>query len=183
MKLAPLAIGLLVVGSSHAICLNPFGCGPSTFQECRSEAAKMPTEAGVRLAVSDCTKKFITDPEETRRKSDEMRVSEQWKRIAELTDGTSFKNARDKMGEPTSVGKVIPCKNDDGSLAGGNCQWYEWRSFKQKTLCPNIPGVIRFYDLEGEYMYRASFNLNNWTLFKWYSEAVSTCHRPIDQEG
>lgn len=34
------------------------GCGPSNFDDCRTEAAKMPTESGVRLAAMDCQRKF-----------------------------------------------------------------------------------------------------------------------------
>jgi len=34
------------------------GCGPSNIQECRAEAAKLPTDMGVRVAVMYCQKKF-----------------------------------------------------------------------------------------------------------------------------
>lgn len=32
--------------------------GPLNFDECRAEAAKMPTSAGVQLAASNCAKRF-----------------------------------------------------------------------------------------------------------------------------
>lgn len=32
--------------------------GPSNFDECRAEAAKMPTNAGVQLAVANCARRF-----------------------------------------------------------------------------------------------------------------------------
>lgn len=61
-----LLVGLLMPAApaALAICLNPFGCEPSTLAECRAVAVKLPTERGVSIALGDCQKKFVTEPEE-----------------------------------------------------------------------------------------------------------------------
>lgn len=40
------------------LALGLIGCGQSTIEECKTEAAKMPTPAGVYLAAAQCSKKF-----------------------------------------------------------------------------------------------------------------------------
>lgn len=58
---APLAL-VIRLSVLVAAALALAACGPRNFEECRREAATLPTELGVKIALGDCYKKFPTPP-------------------------------------------------------------------------------------------------------------------------
>jgi len=65
---------------ANAICLNPFGCEPKSYDECATDATKRPTEAGVRFAIAQCYAKF-KKPEEERQRAEEAAAAQQFAQL------------------------------------------------------------------------------------------------------
>jgi len=55
MRVTRFAI-LTICGVIASLMLS--GCGPSTWEDCRLEASKAPTELGVKVAAFACDEKF-----------------------------------------------------------------------------------------------------------------------------
>lgn len=125
------SIGLLLIAclpvTANAICLNPFGCEPKTLEECRGEAAKMPTDTGVQVALQNCEEKFVYEPQ--RKEAEKKAKIESLKRArfeAALKTGATLSELKAIMGEPR-VGARKPCtKFENSKSTPSSCLIYEW---------------------------------------------------------
>lgn len=123
-------IALCASGPVHALCLNPFGCEPKTYDECLAEATKRPTELGVKLARQACYAKW-KQPEEERKAAERAAAAERraavWAKLPE--GGPASVNAwLPKLGQPDIVlgpDRCSPLK--DEKLPSGSCYTYYWR--------------------------------------------------------
>lgn len=121
---------------AFAVCLNPFGCEPSNLEECRSAAAKMPTELGVRTALKGCDDKFIHRPQREAAEKARAQALQKFKReeqrfrAAINTDRQpSLKDVIAALGAPpTCSTKPGECSDVAGgrSASQSGCSMHYW---------------------------------------------------------
>ena len=134
---------LLTIGASaHAVCLNPFGCAPSNYEECVDDATKRPTDTGVKMARAQCYEKF-KKPEEERKAREAQETAERlaanWKMV-----GETLRTAREihrAIGKPAA--EIGPTKCT--ALAGGMtppkgmlCYAQSWPDTRSGRMCPTF---------------------------------------------
>ncbi len=140
--------GALIVlcGATQAICLNPFGCGPSNYEECVAEATTRPTELGVRLARSQCHDKFLK-PEADRIQRESAEKAEafaaRWQ--ARAGEISNLKQANTKIGKPDSVTGPEACARIKGeiTLKHTQCFTHRWEDRRASRICWQTSGVER----------------------------------------
>ena len=115
---------LFATHSAAALCLNPFGCSPKTYEACLRDATNKPTEAGVVMAKKLCHDEFVLEPgrEDRRRRMTNERAA--WDR---LKSGKSTYHAVVRaLGEPADKDRIGPCTRDGRPLPLLKCQASQW---------------------------------------------------------
>lgn len=140
MTRGPVALLLVAsVTSAAALCLNPFGCGPTNYDECAAEATKLPSDTGVNVALRQCHLKF-TKPEEERKAREAhvaaIKAAERW---GKLSLGTNVADVSKYLGAPLSIGEPEPCAAAIGAAtkppAGTLCRRYSWPDRRVGRVC------------------------------------------------
>lgn len=123
---------------AHALCLNPFGCAPSNYDECVHEATTRPTDTGVKMAMRQCYERFKA-PEEARRAAEEQKraeaFAERWKKAIETY--AKAPEIERYLGAPSSRSDAMTCSPLTASSTKPTfqCVTYYWND--SRLLRPN----------------------------------------------
>lgn len=163
---------LLAQPAAHAVCLNPFGCGPKSYADCMRDASDKPTDAGVKLASQQCYL-TIKKPEEDKAaaalETKAVRFAVSWhQNIAEA------KNSADLIrhfGGPTAVDGPYQCTPVAGkqSPPSVTCARYEWADRRTGKVCSSGP-----YRVEAQCVFRAEVILDgpkSLSVWAWWPES------------
>ena len=122
--------------SAAAICLNPFGCPPSNYNECVDDATRRPTDLGVRSAKQLCYEKF-KKPEEDRaqaqREKESLHIALEWARLG----SAPLADMKKALGEPTKSTGPGACAKVPGAGAApaAGCITHFWHDARAGRLC------------------------------------------------
>ena len=114
---------------SLAVCLNPFGCEPKSYEECADDASKRPTEVGVRVAVAQCYAIF-KKPEDDRRRAEQQasarRLAQRWSSTWKdrSTSPETADTAEELFGKASRT--TGPARCSGKSSAPGQCVKFYW---------------------------------------------------------
>jgi hypothetical protein len=133
-------VGIFWASVVHAICLNPFGCSPSTYEECVDDATNRPTDAGVRLARAQCEEKFKKPALEraaAEQKKLAERLAERWNQVGTMRNIADAKRA---FGEPTRVDGPATCTQlSSADQRPAACLTYRWIDRRPGRVCVSAP--------------------------------------------
>ena len=119
------------------LCLTALlgGCGPKTFEDCKLEAAKNPSDRGVSVAVQACYDKFeaprIKAEAEAARKRAET-VESAWASVQRHEQ--TIADVKKRIGEPDSS---VPaeCTPLEGRKPPGLCTLHSWKDSRVPNAC------------------------------------------------
>lgn len=150
-KLSALMGALIAHGQASAVCLNPFGCGPKNYDECRLDATAKPTEVGVRLAMTRCYDLF-KKPEEDRKAAEAKEAAERFASAwAAVNYDTSIADMKRRLGEPTMLHDSACAKRDDGPKPPRKCTTYLWKDPRPGRICmDNLSDLNCYFRVQAE---------------------------------
>lgn len=114
-------VGFLASAPVMAICLNPFGCDARTLAECRDDASRRPTDAGVKVALQECQR-----VEYERREAAEKKLLQTWRAVAPTGDRRRISEALGLQIHSTSS-KEACSATASGPGAKDACTHIRWR--------------------------------------------------------
>ena len=121
----------VMLAPAAAICLNPFGCGPSTYQDCVNEATKRPTSLGVNVAMQQCHDKFKAAELARSAKADRERAEALATRWTQLDfEHATAESLQRELGDPYLVFGPRTCTKVKGKSAPGArtiCYTHVWQ--------------------------------------------------------
>ena len=183
---------------ANAVCLNPFGCGPSNNDECITEAAKMPTALGVNLARQQCDDKFVLPEKIRHAKQTQDAADDLASNWASFATNAALQHASDDvptansalkvMGKPSSLTGPDAC-TPIASLAqttNQKCYTYAWIDARSARSCsPQVPvnaygsaaSLAAFLDAQSLRGPSCYFTLetiadNRRTVWGWWNESI-----------
>lgn len=158
---------------AYAVCLNPFGCGPKSYEACMRDAADKPTDAGVKLASQQCYLIF-KKPEEDRsaaaREAQAKRFADVWRE--NISKAKNSNELLRHFGDAAEVDGPYPCSHVAGVKPppATTCMRFEWPDKRAGRICS--PSGI--YRLDSECKFRAEVFLDGartLEVWAWWPES------------
>ena len=121
-----------------AQCFALLACSPRDYDQCRQEAAKNPTEHGVKVAVSACYQQFEAPRLKAKAEADAARsvkIAEKWGQLDGLT---SLAEVKAEIGQPD---ESIPykCMPLEGAKPPESCTLHMWKDARTPEACALTP--------------------------------------------
>jgi hypothetical protein len=157
---------------AFAICVNPFGCGPSNYAECIDDATKRPTELGVRVARQQCHEKF-KKPEEDRVAAEQVKAAEKlaaaWRGIGDRE--STLAGVKRALGAPDKTEGPAACAHfTDRSRATVLCTTYRWMDRRPGRICvQSRAGGIVTDDINC--LFTLEVAIGTETIWAWWPES------------
>ena len=117
------------------------GCAPRTYEDCKAEAAKSPTERGVQVAAQACYEKF-----EKPRLATELEIAKGRAALIEkswpsVMKAPTLDAVHVAIGKPDESAPA-PCAKTPHAQTPARCIEHTWKDVRYPGACPTSPALL-----------------------------------------